>query len=107
MAKSRLASTTKKKLVKQESVTKKTPKTEKGLHAEEAGSKRIKKEVNMPQDEKSLTVCRRKSSSVAPKAAGELMAFGQNESHFCAGKETAILILLPSLMQLHKGGAED
>lgn len=82
-----MASATKKKLVKQESVTKKTPKTEKEVHAEEAGSKRKKKEVNMPQDEKRSAPRRRKSSSVTPKAAGELMAFGQNESHFNAGKE--------------------
>lgn len=83
-----MASASKKQLVKQETMTKKTPKTEKEVHAEEAGSKRKKKEVNMSQDEKRSTARRRKSS-VAPKAAGELMAFGQSESHFHSGKEMA------------------
>lgn len=76
----------KKKVVKQETVTK-TPKTEKDARAKEAGSKRRKMEVNTPQREKRSTARRRKSSSAEQTAAGELMVFHQSETSFSSGVE--------------------
>ncbi|KAM9352656.1 endonuclease 8-like 1 [Symphorus nematophorus] len=67
--KSRSASATKKKTVKQETVTK-TPKKEKEACPKEVKSKRRKSEVNAPQHEKKSTARRRKSSSAEPAAAG-------------------------------------
>lgn len=70
MARSRSASTTRKKVVKQETVAK-TQKLKK-----EAGSKKKKTEVNRPQHDTRSTARRRKSS-VEPMTAGEFMVFCQ------------------------------
>lgn len=82
MARSRSAST-KKKVVKQETVNK-TPKKEQDMRLKEVGSKRIKTEntrgVNTPLHEKGVShsiARRRKSSSAEPTVAGELRKQGR------------------------------
>lgn len=85
MARGRSDSTSKKKKVaKQETVTK-TPKKEKDARPKEAGSKGRKteksREVNTPQHKKGSAARRRKSSSAEP-TAGELMIFCQSETSF-------------------------
>lgn len=74
-----------KKLLKQESVTK-SPKSEKEVPLEEVGSKRGKKEVTMT---KTRSARRRKSSSssVEPKAAGETRAFSHGKLIFILARK--------------------
>lgn len=94
-----------KKLLKQESVTK-SPKSEKEVPLEEVGSKRRKKEVTMT---KTRSARRRKSSSssVEPKAAGETRAFSHGKLIFILPMKQKFWFFLVSFMQWHKGRAED
>ncbi|XP_023278238.1 endonuclease 8-like 1 isoform X1 [Seriola lalandi dorsalis] len=84
LARSRSESTTKKRVVKQETVTK-TPKKEKDGGWKEARSKKKltenSREVNTLQHEKRSTARRRAGSSAAP-TAGELFIFSQSEKLF-------------------------